>query len=430
MANRIQIRRGTAASLVGKQVYQGELLWVTDEKKLYIGTTGTTEQPAVVEGEFPKYENSTTHQSVVKVISPDASEVKYDNTGLSAPDKLDATTVQAAIDELATEKQMKLGGSASENGKAIIASSTSGIVTYREIDDTIGAGSDGSNHLVTANAAYDSLHALDIAKQDRPANAVAGNIATFNGTKDTIDSGKEFTTNLAESNPSDNKIPTEAAVRTAITTALTSAVNYRGMCKESELPTEGQKKGDFWSINDFDITYPSSQHGGHKRNGSAIWNGTGWDKEVDEFYNPDETTINLNGNGELQIKPFNQSDSTSTDTPGFGGTITMVDSVTRNGYGQTTGLNVKTVTLPSLGEQSGQAAKGDEAEYTRNKTQTIRAAGTADNTKYPTEAAVRAQLDTKVNKINITASTNYSLVNYNSEGAVISGTPIIDGGSF
>lgn len=52
-------------------------------------------------------------------------------------------------------------------------------------------------------------------KQDRPATATENNIATFNTTKDTKDSGKEFTTSLG--NPGvDTKIPTEKSVRTAL----------------------------------------------------------------------------------------------------------------------------------------------------------------------------------------------------------------------
>ncbi len=42
-----------------------------------------------------------------------------------------------------------------------------------------------------------------------------------------------------------------------------------------------------------------------------------------------------------------QSDSTSTDVPGYGGTFTTVDSVTRDSTGHVTGINVKTVAIPA-----------------------------------------------------------------------------------
>lgn len=64
------------------------------------------------------------------------------------------------------------------------------------------------------------------AKQNRPNSAVQGNIATFNGTKDTIDSGKSFTTSIATSeNASDDKIPTEKAARTELDTKQETLVN-------------------------------------------------------------------------------------------------------------------------------------------------------------------------------------------------------------
>ena len=247
--------------------------------------------------------------------------------------------------------------------------------------------------------------------------------------------GTNITTSVG-STGTDENIPTEKAIRSAINDALTSAVNYKGMCRESELPQQGEKVGDFWSISDFNETAPG-------RNGRAIWNGGNteldppvaahWDKEVDEFFAPDETTITLNGSGALTIKGITQTDTTSSATPGYSGTFTTVDLVTRNSYGQVTGINTKTVTMPSLGENAGQAAKGDEAEYKRNKVTIIGPAsgtGAANNTNYPSEKAVRTELDTKANKSNINASQNYSLVNYNSDGIVISSTDIIDGGTF
>lgn len=415
MANKIQIRRGASQNFVGQLVCQGELIWLTDIKKLYIGTNGIASSPVPVGIEGEKYTN-------VKVISPDADEVVYDNTKISISDRLSANTVQDAIDELATEKQMKLGGSAESDGKVVVATSTLGTVSYLGIDST---PTDDSSNLVTSGGVKDDLDTLNSLKQNRPNSATVGNIATFDANKDTVDSGKKFITSVG-STGTDENIPTEKAIRSAINDALTSAVNYKGMCKESELPQQGEKVGDFWSISDFDETSPG-------RNGRAIWNGNNWDKEVDEFFSPDNATITLNDSGALTIKDIIQTDTTSSTTPGYSETFTTVDSVTRNSYGQVTGINTKTVTMPSLGENTGQAAKGDEAEYKRNKVTTIGPAsgtGAANDTNYPSEKAVRTELDTKANKSNVTASQNYSLVNYNSDGIVISSTDIIDGGTF
>lgn len=43
----------------------------------------------------------------------------------------------------------------------------------------------------------------------------------------------------------------------------------------------------------------------------------------------------------------NRTDTTSADTPGYGGTFTVVDSVTTNATGHLEAINVKTVTMPS-----------------------------------------------------------------------------------
>ena len=43
-----------------------------------------------------------------------------------------------------------------------------------------------------------------------------------------------------------------------------------------------------------------------------------------------------------------RGDTTSTDSPGYAGTFTVVDSVTTNTTGHVTALNVKTVTMPSV----------------------------------------------------------------------------------
>lgn len=429
MANRIQIRRGTAAQLVGKTVNQGELLWVSDKKKLYIGTIDN----GVVQGTFPEYKVEGS-DSVVKVISPDAKEVAYLNT-ISG---LDATNVQEALDELAAEKQEKLGGTSDTNGKVVIASDTLGTVTYRTIDDTISESSDGSDHLVTANAIWDNSNALNIAKQDKVTTAVENNIATWDDKGNTKDSGKSITTIIDTTTPSDEKIPTEKAVTTAISNALTTAVNYKGACDESDLPTSGQKIGDYYTILDFNVTYP-----GQHRDGRAIWNGTGWDKVVDDFFGPDDDYIVLTsdhqGNDEstsgnsapkLTLKDQYRENTTSTQTATFSGSVLAIDSITTNDKGQVIKVNTKTVTMPSLGNTATTAAQGNLAEYIANKTNTIRTVDLANDTLYPTEKAVRTELDKKANKVDIVASTNYSLVNYNSQGIVISGIDYIDGGTF
>ena len=68
---------------------------------------------------------------------------------------------------------------------------------------------------------------------------------------------------------------------------------------ESTLPTTGQEEGDYYYITNMDVTSPG-------RTGRAWWlveDGVGsWQKAVDMYYNPDTTTIQLNTNGQLEIR--------------------------------------------------------------------------------------------------------------------------------
>jgi len=80
-------------------------------------------------------------------------------------------------------------------------------------------------------------------------------------------------------------------LKNAIERSQESALNYKGICKESELPTSNNKKGDLWLISVFDVTQDPKLHG---HNGLAVWNGSDWDKEVDEYLKPDNTTIEIN----------------------------------------------------------------------------------------------------------------------------------------
>ena len=51
--------------------------------------------------------------------------------------------------------------------------------------------------------------------------------------------------------------------------------------------------------------------------------------------------------GTISHDSTTRSDTTSSDSPGSGGTFTAVDSVTSNATGHVTGINVKTVTMPT-----------------------------------------------------------------------------------
>ena len=67
---------------------------------------------------------------------------------------------------------------------------------------------------------------------------------------------------------------TKTEVDTAISTALASAVQYKGtVANYSDLPTTGNKVGDLWNITNADSSH------GIKAGDNVVWNGTGWDNQ-------------------------------------------------------------------------------------------------------------------------------------------------------
>jgi len=80
-----------------------------------------------------------------------------------------------------------------------------------------------------------------------------------------------------------------------------------------------------------------------------------------------------------------QTDTTSTGSPSYGGTFTTVDSVTRDTTGHVTGINVKTITLPSTDDTTydltskANASSGADIDLTDNdgNVDTVTLIGTA-----------------------------------------------------
>ncbi len=163
---------------------------------------------------------------------------------------------------------------------------------------------------------------MDARYQLQPASATTDNIATFNNALSTVDSGKAFTTSVANdtATASNNKVPTEKAVRDAIDVAITQAVVYKGTVDQevadptatppkTGLPTSGQTNGDLWWIRAFSSNPPTGMTPGHA--GTAIWNGStsDWDYKEDTKNDPDDETIKLNNVGKLSVKLSPRSDN-------------------------------------------------------------------------------------------------------------------------
>ena len=89
-----------------------------------------------------------------------------------------------------------------------------------------------------------------------------------------------------------------------ISAAISEAVVFKGtVADETLLPQSGNTNGDMYWITAFSNNPPTGMTAG--RSGSAIWKSNGatgeWNYTQDSIYEPDEETIDLNANGELEV---------------------------------------------------------------------------------------------------------------------------------
>jgi hypothetical protein len=91
----------------------------------------------------------------------------------------------------------------------------------------------------------------------------------------------------------------------------------------------------------------------------------------------------LNGGGAsgsvtINHDTTNRSDTTTSASPGSGGTLDVVDSVTTNGTGHITGINVETVTFPTSDNYSSWTVSDSSNTSTVGSGQTVTFEGTAN----------------------------------------------------
>lgn len=196
---------------------------------------------------------------------------------------------------------------------------------------------------IAATEVHDADHQLlnrgemDARYQLQPVLPTNGNIATFNSTTaSTVDSGKTFTTSVSPSTTaSNNKIPTETAIRDAIDAAITQAVVYKGTVNtENDLPSSGNTNGDLYWIRAFSNNPPAGMIAGHS--GTAIWNGNlatpAWDFKEDNQNDPDGVSIGFD-NGKLAVKISATADNAiSIDSIGDGLYVSGNSFVSSTGY--------------------------------------------------------------------------------------------------
>lgn len=89
---------------------------------------------------------------------------------------------------------------------------------------------------------------------------------------------------------------------------------------------------------------------------------------------------------------ISQSDTTSSASPAYGGTFDVIDVVSRNSAGHVTGVNVKTVTIPSAYSFSAAGDTGTAQPITNGNTLTI-AGSTGIDTVAEATDTIRVNLD-------------------------------------
>ena len=79
-------------------------------------------------------------------------------------------------------------------------------------------------------------------------------------------------------------------------------------------------------------------------------------------------TANQSGNSSVTINhaTVGRTNNTSSQSPGFGGTFTAIDSITTSSEGHVTAVNTKTVTLPSNSANTFAATITDTAVVTHS----------------------------------------------------------------
>lgn len=114
--------------------------------------------------------------------------------------------------------------------------------------------------------------------------------------------------------------------------------------------------------------------------------GAGDDLHINQTDNTFTTNQSSNQSITIDHDSITRTNTTNTSSPGFGGTITAIDSLTSNARGHITGANTRTITLPSLptydnyvswtfmegnGSETGTITSGDTLHFEQGSGMTV-----------------------------------------------------------
>lgn len=194
----------------------------------------------------------------------------------------------------------------------ISTNATANTVAYRAGSGTLTVGTPTSNYHATTKKYVDDGLSGKVDKTDTENQVYGTNSAgaqrTLEYSNTTVansiaqrDANSQLNINLTPT--ADNNATSKKYVDDRVNAAITEAVAFKGIvADETALPSSGNINGDMYWITAFSNNPPTGMTAGNS--GSAIYKGDPDNRffyTEDAIYQPDEQTIDLNGNGKLAV---------------------------------------------------------------------------------------------------------------------------------
>lgn len=285
----------------------------------------------------------------------------------------------------------------------ISTNATASTIAYRAGSGTLTVGTPTSNYHATTKKYVDDGLSGKVDKTDTENQVYGTNSAgaqrTLEYSNTTVansiaqrDANSQL--NVALTPTADNNSTSKKYVDDRVNAAIAEAVVFKGVvADQTALPQSGNTNGDMYWITAFVSPAPTGMTVG--RSGSAIYKGDPDNKfeyTEDAIYQPDEQTIDLNGNGKLYTKVSSVANN----------------SLTTQNDGLHVDISNKVDKVTTTNRVYGTDANGAQTTYDKNSF------GQVDDVKVDNVSVVNNKiasidLSGKQNKPTITASTTATL---------------------
>lgn len=285
----------------------------------------------------------------------------------------------------------------------ISTNATANTVAYRAGSGTLTVGTPTSNYHATTKKYVDDADSNKVDKTNTENQIYGTNSAgaqrTLEYSNTTVgnsiaqrDANSQININLTPT--ANNHATSKKYVDDRVNAAITEAVAFKGIvADETLLPSSGNVNGDMYWITAFSSNPPTGMTEGNS--GSAIYKGDPDNKffyTEDAIYQPDEQTIDLNGNGKLAVL--------ISETAG--------NTITSNNDGLYVDQSGKVDKVTTTNRVYGTDANGAQTTYDKNSFGQVDDVK-VDNVSVVTNKIASIDLSGKQNKTTITASTGATL---------------------